>query len=248
MIKRQQMSNTQNEILALGDSLTYGSIGWSYLVFLPWEATNWGINGDAVEGLYQRLVKAAEREAFRRAKTIILCIGINDILLPGLMDLWPFWRWANNLRTNLFGYHYCRDTQSFLTVYEKILACLADHGKKVVVLGIPKAELGNFPMNETIRERNAGIAALAKEYDYPYVDTYGILVNLAGEAEHGYSWGRTTLGRVLDNVLIRVSPKQRDKLSKKRGLALTLDGIHWNSQAAKAIAAVVKSEQKKLRI
>jgi len=51
------------KIIGLGDSLTFGNVGYSYLHFLEKQSyhySNQGKNGDTVRGLYSRLSPLVE--------------------------------------------------------------------------------------------------------------------------------------------------------------------------------------------
>lgn len=52
--------------------------------------------------------------------------------------------------------------------------------------------------------------------------------------------------RVMVDIFFYKKPSRIDRLSKERGLHLTLDGIHLNSTGAQIVAEIYASEIKRL--
>ena len=69
----EQLPNTQNEIIFLGDSITDGC-NWAELLQDP-RVKNRGISGDVTDGVLDRLEEVTES----RPQKIFLMIGINDL-------------------------------------------------------------------------------------------------------------------------------------------------------------------------
>lgn len=90
------------KIVCFGDSLTYGSIGYSYCKYIdtPYRIINKGINGDTTYCVHERLKEylRVRQEAdtsgvdIMAADIYVIHVGINDILLPYLATLSPLWK------------------------------------------------------------------------------------------------------------------------------------------------------------
>lgn len=82
------------KVVCLGDSLTYGNVGYSYIYFLnkskDYKYINKGKNGDSLRGMFGRLKKIVDNTKYD-FDLYIIGIGTNDILLPYLRDSYPFW-------------------------------------------------------------------------------------------------------------------------------------------------------------
>ena len=76
------------KILCIGDSLTYGNVGYSYVQFLSKNIVtiNKSLNGDTLWGVGNRLKKIFNTHA-NDFDFVILGIGTNDTLLPYLKKL-----------------------------------------------------------------------------------------------------------------------------------------------------------------
>jgi len=79
------------KIICIGDSLTFGSVGYSYIKYLKpkIKAINAGVNGDTTLGAYKRLKKYLGNSRYADVRTYIVSIGTNDIFLPYLSTLSP---------------------------------------------------------------------------------------------------------------------------------------------------------------
>lgn len=144
------------KILCLGDSLTHGSVGASFLEFLKgdFELINKGLNGDTVIGAYHRLKRYLEDEEIMDFDLCILFIGTNDIFLPYV----NFEEKANE--------------STFKSQYKRILEELKDKDKKAIVIGLSLFECEEEIASDGIKA-NLIIKGLAEEFKYPYVDLQG---------------------------------------------------------------------------
>lgn len=228
------------KILCLGDSLTYGKIGYSYIKFLPADikAVNKGKNGDTTYGAYKRLLKYIKNPKFADIDTYIVCIGANDIMLPYFATISPFWR----LRAIIKAVHKrcITDDIKFEMEYEKYIKLLKSENKNIVLAGLPITELKNFPL-ERVNKRNAIISSVAKRFGIPYVDTYAILESLVNNKLKSYQWGYTNIRRIIDDFIMLVFPFTKDWLSNIRKLDISVDGAHLNSKSAKKLAEAIEA-------
>lgn len=225
-------------ILCLGDSLTFGSIGYSYIKFLSPQnkAINKGKNGDTTRGAYKRLEKYIVDPKYADVDTYIVEIGTNDIMLPYQSELSPFWRFRSKVKCRL---RKCiTDDMEFEKAYENYIKLLTSYNKKIVLVGLPFIQLKNFPQDK-IKKRNAIIRGLAEKYNLPFVDTYALQCALITSELHTYAWGATYMVRVFDWAIMFIFPFLKDIFSRRRKLALSVDGAHYNSTSAKKLAQAI---------
>lgn len=226
------------KVLCIGDSLTFGNVGYSYVKFLEkLKIINKGLNGDPILGIEKRLKKYLSLKCYKDIDLIILWGGTNDILLPNLKKVSAFWNISNTLRPFFFGYHYCESDEEFYNVYERIIQNLQKSNKKVLLLGLPKAELKNLNINYKLQERSRMIEELSIKYNLDFIDIYKIMDELNFPTKSlGYSWGMLNLTRIFDAFLMIIYPPSKKQFSKMRKLNLTVDGIHLSEVSAKEIA------------
>ena len=81
------------KILCIGDSLTYGNVGYSYIPSLNKNllTINKGLNGDTLHGMSNRLRKMLDN-CCNDFDLIILGVGTNDIFLPYLKGVDSYWK------------------------------------------------------------------------------------------------------------------------------------------------------------
>jgi len=221
--------------LAVGDSLTRGSVGVSYLKFLPRGIVNKGVNGDPIMGIRRRLSRYVADPRYADVTTYILAGGSNDVLLPSLKQVSTYWRVANTIRPRLFGYRYLSEVTPFRAEYAACLDLLAAAGKRVILVGPPSPEIANLPsLRDDLGRLSESIAALADGYGAAFVDTFGLLDRTP--PGDGYAWGAGPFMRVVDGVTVMTVPALNDRWSACRRLTHTIDGIHLNSAAARLVA------------
>jgi lysophospholipase L1-like esterase len=180
------------KILCLGDSLTFGSVGYSYIQYLrpKIDAINAGINGETTVGAYRRLKNYLSQAHYSKIQTYVIAIGTNDLLLPYLSSLSPLWRIMMKPRMALKK---CIvDDNVFEISYENILKILSEHHKEAVLIGIPFIQMKDFPL-ENIQKRNDIIKRLAGKYAVPFVDTYALQKRALKKSPQLYSWGSTNI-------------------------------------------------------
>ncbi len=225
-------------IACFGDSLTFGSLGHSYLEYLDkdFKVKNEGLNGDTAVCMHARLKHYITRASNSKTDLYIIAIGTNDLLLPYLATVSPFWKIPMSSRVR---YKKCSEkSSSFECEYEKILQTVTSSGKRAFVLGLPYLQLKDYP-NDSVDERNKIIKNLAAKYGIPFVDTVDIQHHIIDHMNVSYSWKYGFPLRLAEGILLPILPCLKDYLSDKRRLELTIDGVHWSSKTARAVAAAV---------
>lgn len=91
-------------------------------------------------------------------------------------------------------------------------------------------------LNIEVKELAATIQSLSNKYEnVSFLDMHSIFdQHLSKERSSDYIG--TKVFRVMLDVLFYKNPTSIDRLSKKRGLHLTLDGIHLNSKGSSIVA------------
>lgn len=228
------------KILCIGDSLTYGNVGYSYIHFLNKKSNhqyiNKGKNGETVNGLYRRLKKLIVKPKYD-AELYILGIGTNDILLPYLRSVSSFWFLQMSLRCRIK--RCIEDDDIFCQKYSRILDVLYQNNKKVIVFGMPFINLKEFP-HESLIKRNKLIEELAKKYHYPFIDIYKLQNEKIRKNPRIYTWKYRFLVRVIDAVIMTLFPFTKDYFAKARGLTTSVDGAHFNSESARVLAMEIE--------
>lgn len=224
-------------VLCIGDSLTLGMVGYSYIPFAnsKYQFINKGVNGDSLYGGVKRLKGYLKKDRYKGVDTIVLALGTNDILLPHLGRQSLCWNMQYQMRNLIrkFSFH----VQDFTKLYCSIVKEMSALGYKLVLVGLPYIQLPGYPLGY-IREYNHRIARIAAQYGAEYIDMYALQEPLLGK-RRTYSWGKSNFGRITDGTYMALFPMEKDRLSKRRGLDLTVDGVHYNSKSAKLLAAAV---------
>lgn len=219
-------------ILYLGDSLTRGIVGYSFIKFMPKAAhKNRGKDGDTVHGALKRLRRYRERKWYKDVDLCVVEIGTNDILQPFMMGRGAFWKVIFSMSP---GKRWA-DADTFEWRMRDILGMLRGDGKSVVVMGLPMMQLKGYPYDE-LERRNVMLKKLAVEYGAAFADVMGAETADCPEAGRGYDWGRVGLRRGMDILTMGLAPFTKDRISERRGLELTVDGVHFNSRSARLAA------------
>jgi len=226
------------KVLCIGDSLTFGSVGYSYIKYLKPElkAINAGINGETTLGAYKRIQRYIGSSRYSRIHTYIIFIGTNDIFMPYLSTLSPIWKLQMQSRIALKE---CAvNDNTFAASYENILQLLKINYKNAVLVGLPLIQIKDVPFDK-IQRRNDIIKKLAGKYGMPYIDIYSLQKSVLKSPLGLYSWGTTIICRILDSIIMLLIPFSKNLFSKVRRLELTVDGIHFNSFSARMVATEI---------
>jgi hypothetical protein len=118
-----------------------------------------------------------------------------------------------------------------------MLSLLKSNHKNVLILGMPVIQIDGFPLEKEL-QRNNFIKELADKYDYNFVDVYELQKNYIKEY-NTISWNQKNFRILFDYYLMATKPSSKDKLSEKKNLELTVDGVHYNKVSAELIALEV---------
>ncbi|WP_035207243.1 SGNH/GDSL hydrolase family protein [Metabacillus indicus] len=218
------------KIALIGDSLTEGRPGVSFFNILEEKFPNisfdnLGKPGESVKSLYTRLLKT---KLDRDYDLIFLWIGVNDVYSKML---------------SVQAQPAAKNHNEFKAYYEKILDLILSSSKKVVaVTPALVGENANNTPNHEIKELNLLIQSITRDQvNVSFLDIHSVFLTHLSKVNSS-DYISTKVMRVMVDVLFYKKPSRIDRLSKKRGLHLTLDGIHLNSAGAEIVAEIYASE------
>ncbi len=228
-------------ILCFGDSITQGRPGVTYLKYVRdrREFVNFGLGGDTLAGMTVRLKNAFCDAKYSNADTVIIGIGTNDVLHPYLRGFSKSW---TKIVGRLIGRGSvpCSDETEFRVRYEELLKMLADTDKKVIIFGIPLLETNVVELNVKAEAYNRIIRELCGELGVYFIDIMELQSEIKTKLNnHGAKFFSSS---ILEPVFLTVFTTYlpfTDQVSKNRGLAVTVDGVHMNTISAKCLASLV---------
>ncbi|WP_099355099.1 SGNH/GDSL hydrolase family protein [Fredinandcohnia onubensis] len=207
----------------IGDSLTEGRPGVSFVEILKENYPsvsfdNLGKPGETVKSLHARLTKTKLETNY---DLIFLWIGVNDV-------------YSKLLKVQ--AQPVAKDIEEFREFYNKVLEMALSSTKQVVT--VSPALVGETTQNENeIKNISTTIESLSRDHpNVSFLDLHSVFAkHLSNVTSSDYL--SINVMRVMVDVLFYKTPTSIDRLSKKRGLHLTLDGIHLNSTGAALVAA-----------
>ena len=223
------------KILFLGDSITKGEIGKSFVDLFKNEYPGWiiknaGVNGDTLKNISDRV--ASEIETNPGYDFIVIEAGYNDIILPYLDTKGLLYRFA-------LRYLYRRGRrpvkpEKFQVKYAQMISFIQSKSNSTIILttlGCINENLSSI-VNLQRAYYNDSIVKIAKDYRC-------IVADISHEMESVLKSGSQTdylLNSILNSMYFDRRRCQSnggaDKLSRKRNLLLTIDGVHLNSAGA----------------
>ena len=208
----------------IGDSLTEGRPGVSFVHILKekyphLEFDNLGKPGETVKSLHDRLTKEKLETNY---DCIFLWIGVNDV-------------YSKLLKVQ--AQPVAKNHEEFREYYNKILHMVNESSKQVVT--VSPALVGEILQNEANKEiinLSSLIESLSREHlNVTFLDMHTVFAKHLTRVTSSDYLSNNVL-RIMFDVLFYKNPASIDRLSKKRGLHVTLDGIHLNSKGAALVA------------
>ena len=207
----------------IGDSLTEGRPGVSFYNILQSKypsitLNNLGKPGETIKSLHTRLMKTKLDTDY---DSVFLWIGVNDV-------------YSKLLKVQ--AQPVAKDQQEFNDYFNKVLEFITPNSKQIVV--VSPAIIGeniNNPSNRELRELSTIMEASCKYSKVSFLNINSIFEKQLATLNCS-DYISTGVFRVMKDVLFYKKPDRIDRLSSKRGLHLTLDGIHLNSKGAVIVA------------
>ncbi len=223
------------KILFLGDSITEGVPGVSFIPmiqdnFSSIDLVNRGVGGDTVSSLLSRVKKMNDLSSFDQ---IVLFIGVNDVfgkltiiykILKTLMKK----RWAKNIST-------------FKNQYNDLIAFIMNENKKIII--IPPLLIGediNNKCNTELLVLTTIIYNITMENNLTYLALDSEFKDYLKDKQIS-NYLPIKISELLKDVKRLTTLQLIDQKSKDRGLHLTLDGVHINSNGAKIISKAISN-------
>lgn len=208
----------------IGDSLTDGRPGVSFSNLLKEKYpnltfVNLGKSGETVKSLHIRLTKTTLDTDY---DLTFLWIGVNDVYSKMLKVQ------AQPVAIN---------HEEFQEYYNKIIEMVLASSKHIVA--VSPAVVGENTTNDANKELRE-LSSIMQSISSKHPNTS--FLNLQSVFEQHLSNVRsseyigTSVMSVMKDVLFYKNPTRINQLSTKRGLHLTLDGIHLNSRGAAIVA------------
>jgi lysophospholipase L1-like esterase len=226
------------KILFVGNSITQAIVGINYINFIKkvhpdYKCINKGISGDTLLGATNRLIKCLDSGV--NPDVIVLEIGHNDIVLSCNNKH----RWDHFLVRLLTKDAVATKPEDFTEALKKRLFVIKSKTQAKIVITtlgfIDEAISSESRVNQIRDDLNRQIRKLCADLKIELADVgkaFDKFKNLSTAKENS----RETASDVFFNILISRNRKLTDKISKKRGLALTIDGGHLNSRGARIYA------------
>lgn len=225
-------------VLCFGDSITQGKPGVTYLRFLNRRKyKNCGLGGDTLLGMFARIHPYIDDS---RYNNFIIEIGANDLLQPYLSSCSPGWNKVFKLSVR-HGKIPCRSVEHFAESYQSLLSKLKGNNKSAIAVSIPcLGEDTGSELNMQVDRYNEVVSQLCREYNFAYIDFNAWQKRMIKEnkANGEFFLSKDPFDTVADSI-ISTYLHMDGKLSKKRGLAVTVDGIHLNGAGARALAGMI---------
>lgn len=222
-------------ILFLGDSITRGTQGVDWIKMIEkdhpyWTVENAGINGETMNKLSERLKTHLKNNS--NYDVIVFQSAANDILLPMFRHRGFWFRQA--YRQQIKSGNIPLSPKEFEIVFKQSIEYIQKHSAAQIIL--PTLGCINEHLlaetNAKLFSFNSIIKKIAKEYNCILVDISESFQNeLSHKKTKDYCADSFSNTAFLD--LITCNLGMADKLSDKRKLHLTIDGIHLNSKGAK---------------
>ena len=224
------------KVLFLGDSITQAIPGVSYVSMVQdslseYNLVNRGIGGDTVSSLFRRVKKMNDLSSYDQ---IVIFIGVNDVFgkltnVYKVLKTLARQRWAKN-------------DDVFMNHYNELITYIMNENKKIII--IPPLLIGEDISNKWNTELNTLIKIIkdiSNENNLSYLDLYNEYKEYLKD-KHISDYLPMKIIELLKDVKGLSSASLTDQKSKERGLHLTLDGVHINSEGAKIISNAIIDE------
>lgn len=208
-------------ILVIGDSLTQGVPGVAFTKWIEDEVPNiqltkFAFPGETIQSLEKRLSSKTWQQSFDQ---IYCWIGINDIYSRLLQQK---------------AQPIVADATEFKEYYQQVIAALLPITNKLILVSPISIGEGSHPLNEMVLEFALVIKELAIENNIETLDLTKLFHTEESASSSDYL--STNIWVIMKDALFIKGTKRVDRLSKKRGLTYTLDGIHLNSTGSRLVA------------
>jgi lysophospholipase L1-like esterase len=229
-------------MLVVGDSLTAVIPGSSYVKLLKRMQNTYSVvakrrGGDTLLGINRRLKHLLPKY---KPQVVVIEAGVNDILLPFLKSRGGKWERSVN-RLVKRGSIPTVKTPQFQALYSQTIEMVKQH--EVVKLVITTIScLGEDLTNELNKRRdeyNNVIRNFARQYEIQLADVGEVFEAYIKKLNDPSKYLMPDYYNICLDSLYTMIEKFADNLSARRGLNLTIDGVHLNRLGAKIFAETI---------
>ncbi|HWQ16163.1 MAG TPA: GxxExxY protein, partial [Roseiflexaceae bacterium] len=231
------MTCATRTVVCLGDSLTQGTIGASYVDALRRRlgpgvrVVNAGVDGDTVPNLLRRLDRDV---APHRPDLVVVLVGLNDMgAAYGEPVQRAYYRFVKRAPLNL-------TPPRFAAAYRCLIAALRERTGAAVALCTLTAigESPDDPAQALVEAYSAVVQALALQEGLPLIDLRAAFrAAIAADPRPGPPY-RIWMAP-LDRLAVRLPGASYTALTARRGYRLLCDGVHLAEAGAELVAAVM---------
>lgn len=222
-----------SKILFIGNSITQGKLGINFVDMIKHRYPNFiyynkGKGGETLLEVIKRLIKTLKDDSDQYS-LIVIEGGHNDILLPHIKQKWPFMNVKQVTPVSDIGILLEKMLKTVLTLTNAkiILTTLSCIG-----------ETFNSQLNHERRLINEQIKRVGHNCNAYIADVSTIFDNIIVSSSSSSYLINNPLNLLVDYFRSK-KPKRADKISIRRNLSLTIDGVHLNSQGAKIYCRVL---------
>ena len=213
-------------ILFVGDSITEGKIGIGYVDiiqrnFPEFQCQNYGRGGDTLSGIFTRLFKILKADT-EYYDVLVIEAGHNDLFLPYVKSKWKF----TSIRK-------VTPLNKIESVYNNGLEMVGLLSKAKIILTTLSCLGEDFSsqINQKRRFINDKIKEIGSKHEAYLADVSSVFDKILKKSFSSYNLIDHPLNMVLDYFRSKRT-NLVEKICKKRGLVLTIDGGHLNSKGA----------------
>lgn len=235
------------DLVIVGDSLAGGLPYLSFSGQLKgmlhdWRITSSAAGGDTLAGISARLERLlCEREP----DAVIIQAGTNDILLPALAERGGLCRRLVK-RIEACGSIPTTGLEDFRELYSRTLECAAMAAGHVLVITIACiGEMMESDLNRRGAQFNEVIREVATSHGASLADVGKAFRGVLAPVETQSEFLLDSVSCTLTDTFRCLTPRGADRLSGRRGLILTMDGVHLNRCGARLYAKTVAAALEK---
>lgn len=223
--------------LVVGDSLTSGRPGVEFTSPLQracgCRTVARGRGGDTLAGVADRLPRLLDR---LRPDVVVIEVGVNDLLLPWFVQRGGPWRRMAERLTDR-GSTPTPDPEQFGELYRGLLESTRRSARTIAcTLTCLGEDLGS-DLNARRSQHSAAIMAAAAATDSPVADLGRAFDTALESVAEPSSYLLDDHSRLFREAMTTAAGA--DALSRRRGLRLTVDGVHLNRRGAATVAAAI---------
>lgn len=230
-------------ILIVGDSLMAGRPGASFVKALARRGsvervTAAGRGGATLLEIRRRVLPLIKRHA---PDVVILEAGTNDLLLPWLQARGGAWQKLAE-RLEAAGSVPTTSADAFHSRYSELIESVRPFAPIIVMTIACVGEDVNSGLNQKRKEYNDAICHLTENEGVHLADVGKVFDDILRARGSAAAYLLNEFSYIyLDTLLTAIDPAA-DFLSRRRGLALTVDGVHLNRQGARIFAEALQDQ------